>query len=54
MVLFEKIFSNDKRDATCSPCDILAHALLYYAFMSKQKLGILYFYEHLFHFIQYM
>ena len=23
--------------------DILAHALLYYAFMSKQKLGILYF-----------
>ena len=20
MVLFEKIFSNDKRDATCSPC----------------------------------
>ena len=24
--------------------DILAHALLYYAFMSKQKLGILYFY----------
>lgn len=34
--------------------DILAHALLYYAFMSKQKLGILYFYEHLFHFIQYM
>ena len=38
MVLFEKIISNDKRDATCSPCGHPCSCIMYYAFMSKQKL----------------
>ena len=34
MVLFEKIFQNDKEMHPAHRVDILAHALLYYAFMS--------------------
>ena len=53
MVLFEKIFSNDKRDATCSPCGYPCSCITVLCFHEQAEARYLVLLG-LFHFIQYM
>ena len=51
MVLFEKIFSNDKRDAPCSPCRYPCSCITVLCFHEQAEARYL---LGLFHFIQYI
>ena len=55
MVLFEKIFSDDKRDATCSPCGYPCSCITVLCFHEQAEARYISCTSmYLFHFIQYM